>query len=260
MAVIEATNDPRPVVRVRGSFYVGMAIAMSAVVFLGFGPSFYMNAYVGEALGLPSAATLSPIIVIHGIAFSAWMIVLVVQTSLIATARHRWHRRLGIAGGLLAAAMLALGLAAQTASMRRDLASVPFEQLPPFVRGAMFSGLVSLPLFAALIGAAIYWRNRPETHKRLVLLATITLLGAATVRLARTIGFVAPALGSFPFLALVLTDAFLVALVVNDVRTRGRLHPATLWGSLAIVAMQVISNSALPHTAIVGQLMQSIAG
>jgi hypothetical protein len=161
-------------------------------------------------------------------------------------------------GGALALAMVAFGAGVQIASMRRS--TIPFEELPPFVRGGILAGFVSLFIFAGLIGAAMYWRSRPETHKRLILLGTIAVLGAAAVRVARFLGAAVPALGSVPFLDALLTDLFLVALAAHDVRTRQRLHPATLWGGLAIVAMQVISNSAVPHTAIVRELMQPLLG
>jgi hypothetical protein len=38
--------------------------------------------------------------------------------------------------------------------------------------------------------------------------------------------------------ALIERILFLVAIAVYDFRTRGRLHPATLWGGLFLVASQ----------------------
>lgn len=256
----EEVDGAHRVARVRSRFYLAMAVAMSAVVFVGFGPSFYANAYFGEALGLPAVEALPAIIVIHGVVFSAWMVMLVAQAALVARARIRWHRRWGALGSVLATAMVVLGIATQVVSARRDLATIAFADLPPFVRGVIVGGFASMLLFAVLIGAAIHWRHRPETHKRLILLATITVLGAATARVARTLTAAVPALGSFPFLGLVLTDSFLVALVANDILTRQRVHPATLWGGLALLAMQALSNSAVVHTAAVAQLVQAIAG
>jgi hypothetical protein len=260
MVVTNVGSAAQPVMRVRNRFYLAMALAMSAVVLVGFGPSFYVNAYFGDAFGSPPVTSLSTIIVLHGLVFSAWMVLLVVQAGFVARAKLKWHRRLGALGGVLAAAMVVLGVTTQIESVRRDLATVAFEELPPFVRGAIFGGFASMLLFAALMGAAIYWRQRPETHKRLILLATITVLGAATARVARILGAAVPGLGSFPFLGLVLTDLFLVALAVNDVRTRKRLHPATVGGGLALLAMQALSNSAVPHGAAVRQLVQALAG
>jgi hypothetical protein len=37
-----------------------------------------------------------------------------------------------------------------------------------------------------------------------------------------------------------VTDLFLVALLIYDLMTRRRVHPATLWGSLFLVASQFL--------------------
>jgi hypothetical protein len=35
-----------------------------------------------------------------------------------------------------------------------------------------------------------------------------------------------------------LADLFIVAMLVHDLSTRGKIHPATIWGGLLIVASQ----------------------
>jgi hypothetical protein len=74
-------------------------------------------------------------------------------------------------------------------------------------------------------------RRDPQSHKRLMLLATINLLTAA---IARWPGV----LQAGPLAFFGLTDLFIVALAVWDFRTRGRLHPVTLWGGLALIVSQ----------------------
>jgi hypothetical protein len=59
-------------------------------------------------------------------------------------------------------------------------------------------------------------RRDPQSHKRLMLLATINLLTAAIARW--------PVLQAGPLAFFGLTDLFIVALAVWDFRTRGRLH------------------------------------
>jgi hypothetical protein len=242
---IEALRDTRSVAAARSKFYFGMAVAMAVVVLMGFGPSFYLNAYLAQSLGLPPLEALSPIIVVHGIAFTIWMIVLMVQTGLVARSQVRWHRRLGVAGAVLAASIVVLGIAVQVASVRRDLSAAAIQNLPPFLFSVFFGGFVIMTAFAGLASAAIYWRRRPDIHKRLILIATIALISAATARIARILGMAIPPLGAFSFLGLVLMDLFLVALLVHDWRTTKRVHPATLYGALTILAMQVLSNSPL---------------
>ncbi len=240
-------------------FYFGMAATMSVAVFLGFGPSFYLNVYLAETLGLQPLRTLSPVIVVHGLVFTAWMIVLMVQTGLVAKGQVRWHRRLGVAGAVLAALVFALGMTANVASSHRAVISGDFYRLP-FIPFVVFGGFVSLIVFAVLVTLAIQWRRRPETHKRLMLLATIALLGAATARIAAYLGTLVPAIAQLPFLGLVLTDVFLIALVVHDWRAARRLHPATLYGGLAVLLMQALSNSPLPVNPAVKQLMVWLTG
>ncbi len=98
----------------------------------------------------------------------------------------------------------------------------------------MLSEYVTFPLFALLVFAGLFLaalraRRTPATHKRLMLLATFALLPPA---LARYVIFY---LGLGPPVVLALSVIFVVPLVVWDLRTLGRLHPATLWGGLVVV-------------------------
>ena len=87
-------------------------------------------------------------------------------------------------------------------------------------------------LFASFVGLAIAKRSDPQAHKRWMLLASLNLITAAIARWPGVITIGAPPL----FFG--LTDLFLVALVIWDRVSRGRVHPATKWGGLLIVASQ----------------------
>jgi phosphoglycerol transferase MdoB-like AlkP superfamily enzyme len=91
--------------------------------------------------------------------------------------------------------------------------------------------LAMLVVFPVLFGAALWWRRRSDFHKRLVLIATLELVTAAVARWPGVL-----TLGPIAFFG--ITDLFLVALAVYDWRTRGRVHPATLWGGAFLVASQ----------------------
>jgi len=93
--------------------------------------------------------------------------------------------------------------------------------------------LATVIVFPAFIGLALWWRRFPETHKRLMLLGTIELLPAGFGRWP--ILFNAGPLG---FLG--LPDLFIVAMAIHDRATTGRVHPATLWGGLFLIASQVL--------------------
>ena len=86
-------------------------------------------------------------------------------------------------------------------------------------------------LFALFVGLAIAMRRNTQTHKRCMLLATVNLATAAIARWPGVLSLGPPAFFG-------LTDLFLVPLAIRDVRSRGRLHPVTLWGGLVIIVSQ----------------------
>jgi hypothetical protein len=92
--------------------------------------------------------------------------------------------------------------------------------------------LADMVLFPAFVALAIAWRRDVQSHKRLLVLASVNLLNAGVARWP----FAFIAAGPVP--SLVITDLFILALAAWDLASRGRLHPVTLWGGLAIVASQ----------------------
>ena len=203
-------------------FFMTMALVIAVIVFAGFAPTYYLrNLYHTEPL--PS------VFKIHGFVFTAWVLLLVVQTSLVSARRVDIHRRLGLAGGALALLMVVMGYLVAIAAARRGFT---MPGLPPplvFLAVPMFD----LVAFSGLVGAGFYLRRSPAAHKRLMLLATIAVLTAAIARLP----YVLP-LGPLVFFG--LTDLLVVAAMVYDRITRGRVHPALLWGGLFLVASQVV--------------------
>jgi hypothetical protein len=198
-------------------FYVGMAIAIAILVFAGFSRTYFLKSYFGSP-------NLSLLLHIHGVVFTTWVLFLLAQTTLVATGRTYIHRRMGVAGAVLAVLLVVVG--SLTAILRVKGGSAPV----PGVSGLSFLAipLFDMLLFAILVGAALYFRRRLEAHKRLMLLATITLLGAPIARFHWG--------GPPTFFG--LSDLFIVAMLVYDLATRRKIHPATLWGGLLIVASQ----------------------
>lgn len=201
-------------------FFLWMALVIAAIVFVGFAPTFYLRAwYHTEAL--PS------VFQVHGLVFTAWVVLYVAQTGLVSARRTDIHRRLGLAGGVLAVLMLVLGYGAAIAAARRGFSTPGLP--PPLVFLAV--PIVDLVVFAALVGTGLYLRRTPAAHKRLMFLSTVAVLTAAIARLP----YVLP-LGPLAFFA--LTDLLIVAAMVFDRRTRGRIHPALLRGGLFLMASQ----------------------
>ena len=93
--------------------------------------------------------------------------------------------------------------------------------------------LSDILMFSILVAAGFYYRRQSETHKRLMLLATLAILAPAIARLP--FAFI-PANGPLAFFG--LTDSVLLACIFYDIVSRQRLHPAYLWGGLFLVASQ----------------------
>lgn len=208
-------------------FFSGMAVALLLTVFAGFAPTYYLRGTFG-------APQLTPSLLVHGFAFSSWMVLLVVQTSLVAANRTAIHRRLGIVGGALGVLMMVLGA---YVGITRTAAGLTLT--PPGVSplGLLAVTLATIVVFPVLLGSALWFRKRTDIHKRLVLIATFEIVMAAVGRLPGIfipVGSIALGLvGLF-----VVTDLFLVALAAYDCRSRGRIHPATLWGGAFLIVSQ----------------------
>jgi hypothetical protein len=202
-------------------FFSGMAIALTLIAFVGFAPSYYLKAH------FHAPPELTPLLHWHGAAFTLWMVLLVAQTSLVASGRIAIHRKLGVAGVLLAACMIVLG--GMVAITRAAEGALGPPGIPPLV--FLSVPLVGLVVFAALLGAAIYFRRRPDFHKRLMLIATMELITAAIARWPGVLP-----LGPLGFFG--LTDLLIVVIAIYDYLTRGRIHAATLWGGLFLVVSQ----------------------
>jgi hypothetical protein len=206
-------------------FYVGMASFIILTAFVGFAPSFYLRSFYN-----PSHA-LSTILRVHGIFFSAWMILFLVQTVLIVRGSRILHRRLGWVATGIAAGMVALGIAASVEQMRRVSVTIP-----PQVGLAL--NTFPIFVFVILVGSAIYNRNRSEWHKRLVLSATISLLGAAILRI------IVPHAGNLKppevfILASIILDLLFVPCFIYDWRTRHKIHPAYFCTLTLLVVSQI---------------------
>jgi hypothetical protein len=208
-------------------FFTGMAIAAMLTVFVGFAPSYYLKVVLGSP-GVFGRPELSPLLHLHGFVFTSWFVLFLVQTRLIAARRIGLHRRLGVAGVILAAAMVVLGCAAAVDAAR--LGSGPPGGPPPLVFMAI--PFADMAIFSTLVAAGVWFRNRADVHKRLMLTSTIALLTPAIARLPGVL-----VAGPLAFFA--LTDVFVVVCLVYDRVTRGRVHPAFWWGGGLLLASQI---------------------
>lgn len=221
---VHARAHPQVSGRLDRYFYTGMSLACLLVVFVGFAPSYYLRSRFFTD-GLPAHLHA------HGLLFSVWIVFMVGQTWLISAGRRAWHRALGPAGAALAALMAISGVTAGIMTARRE-AALGFEEA---ARAFLTIPMFSMAVFAGLVAAGILWRGRPQTHKRLMLLATISILDAPIARWPGAPG---------QFGVSLLTDLFIAAAVLYDVVSRRRVHPATIAGGLVIAGNQALRDVA----------------
>jgi uncharacterized membrane protein YoaK (UPF0700 family) len=123
--------------------------------------------------------------------------------------------------------MVAIGVTTAIVSGRRDVAAGSEEAL-----SFLTTPFADMLVFLALVAAAIAYRRRAETHKRLMLLATISILDAAVARWPLAL------IATSPFAFFVVTDVFILIGIAYDALSRRRVHPAYVWGGALIVASQ----------------------
>lgn len=107
------------------------------------------------------------IVHVHAAAFVGWLCLLTIQVGLIRSGRADIHRKLGIAGAVLASIMVVLGLATSVIVDRLQFGTKDAD--PSFLA----IQLADLLNFGVLAGAAVIWRKTPSAHKRLILLADL---------------------------------------------------------------------------------------
>jgi hypothetical protein len=228
--------------------YVWMAAACAAVAFGGFAGTYWLQLPAGTFIG-------HPIVHVHALVFSAWLVLLLSQTWLAANGRLQHHRAWGVAGVSLATAMIFVGMAAMLDSLKFELA----EGYGLKAREFMVLPFSALLLFGALFAAAVINVKRPEWHKRLMLVATVGIIQAAMARVffllingggpgARP-GLGPPLPVAISIAPGAVVDLIILAGIVYDWRTRGRPHPAYLWAGGATVVVQLI-RVPLSHSAV----------
>ncbi|HEY2898450.1 MAG TPA: hypothetical protein VGJ12_15020, partial [Gemmatimonadaceae bacterium] len=213
-----AVSLSAPLSRRDDLFFGTIGIIMAVLVFLGFAPTFFLMAhYAGPPL--------STLRIVHGTLFTSWIVLYNVQVLLIASDRVSTHRALGVVGAMMAAAMVPLGVAMAITAVREGHAP---PGIPPLAFLAI--SLFDMAVFAPLVAYGIYLRRRRDFHKRLMLLATVSLVAAAVARMSRMVPIPPAIVATGPLFYFGVIDVLIVVLAAYDLITRRRVHPVTLWG------------------------------
>jgi hypothetical protein len=203
-------------------WFAWCAAFIALLVFAGFSRTYFLHTF----FKMPAP---SSFLRIHGAVMSGWILIYFIQTMLVSVNCVAAHRTFGMFGAGYAALVVAFGTTATFLSARRE------------VRGhtdAVFSflnvfglELAQMFLFVSLVVAAIWLRNRPDHHKRLMLLATLCMIPNAIVRLLMR--FIDTNLA----LLSVWATLVVVIVLIDSLRNR-RLHPAFgIGAAIALVIM-----------------------
>jgi hypothetical protein len=202
--------------------YLPIALFTIVVVFVGFWANYYSHVFAGTV-------TTPPIIQLHGAVFLGWLLLLTLQATLAARGRMAQHMRVGrwvMGYGVL---VIAFGVVATFETVGRDLADGELGA----ARMMLFIGLTDMATFAPFLMGAWLYRNRPEVHKRLIIVATTVLLIAPVHRMNWFLGMPPPVM---PVLLIWLAPIY--AGLSYDFVTRRIVHPVYLIGIGAILFMK----------------------
>jgi hypothetical protein len=203
----------------RCTFFTVMSLVLLAVVIAGFARTFYLR----ELFDVPP---IPPHVYVHGVVLTAWFVWFVLQSSLVTAARVDLHRRLGIAGAALGLAVIVVSVMTVMEMGPRLRFLLHRGILEPEVLAKIVWGDVgSISSFAALLTLGLAFRRQPGIHKRLMFLASVSLVGPAAGRIAGWPLNLSPVL-----LAAATFLLLLASLLVYDMANNRRMHPATLAG------------------------------
>lgn len=158
----------------------------------------------------------------HALVFLGWMGLLMAQVIVAARGNIRLHRRIGRWGIAYGCIVTVMGLIVGPANAVIKLNSGVWTRDQAARSLLNIGDMVS---FAAWFGAAIWYRARPEVHKRLMVVATVALLFAALARWT----FIGSGLARA---GIWLSPIFIG--MAHDRITRGRVHPVYIIGSITL--------------------------
>jgi hypothetical protein len=202
-------------------FYLCMSLVLAALVLVGFSRTVNANLF--------HANPPRPLLLwIHGTAFSTWILFFIVQSSLVRARKVSVHRFLGWFGAALATAMVPLGVTIAVVMARFDTLALHQKGADAFLS----IPFVDMIIFGSCMAMAIYWRKKPEYHRRLVFIASCQLMDAA--------------IGRFDFmydhsLFYVALDLLIALGMARDWVVDGRVHKVYRYALPALIVMQSLA-------------------
>lgn len=212
-------------------FYAGMAWLLAVVAIVGFAPR--SIAIVNGAMPMP------PLVVhLHAAVMASWVTLLALQATFVLSGRIDLHRKAGVAS-FVVGPLLAIMLVAITVIRQNDAAGTPAASISNNILFVQIRAVVLFPLF--FVWALRTRRTDLETHKRMMLLATLAVLDAGIARMTWL------PYNRFPidyFAVHAYLFLLLVPALLHDWLKLGRVHRAWLWGLALMVPWAVATHFA----------------
>jgi hypothetical protein len=202
-------------------FYFCMTLLVAAVIVYGFSHT------VGESLIHP-AIPRPGLLYLHAAVFSAWLAFYIFQSALIRTHNVRVHRLTGWFGVGLGAMVPPLGIATAITMVRFNT----LNKLDPNAAAFMIVQFFDMVCFTITFALAIYWRKKPEFHRRLILIATCALAAAGFGRF--------PAYLLPPTIFYAGVDLLILLGVARDWIVNGKIHRVYRYALPAFIAGQTV--------------------
>ncbi len=166
------------------------------------------------------------ILYIHVAVFTSWLALVIVQTALVAVRNLRLHRRLGWLGLGFGVLMVVVGIATTLV-----MGKVQVQRLGPDAGMFIYRPFEDIIFFAIAFGLAIYWRRRPDMHRRLIVLAACVVTPPGISRI--------PGIHNLSTVYMI-TDLLVMTAILHDLVTTRHLHAVYRWGLAIGVAGQTI--------------------
>ena len=210
-------------------FYLGMSLLIAVVVVYGFSRTIAPKLIDGNPR--------RPILLwVHAVLFSSWVVFYILQSALVRLRKVKLHQTLGWAGAALGASMVVIGPWVAVVMARFDITRLHRPNREAFLIVPLFD----IVTFAIAFGLAILWRTRPERHRRLMLIATCALTGAAFGRMSMAhtpLGFYGG------------VDGLILLGVLRDFTLSRRIHAVYLIAVPILIAGQVVVSQIFLHRA-----------
>lgn len=208
----------------RRYIYVLLGVAALTIVHIGFA-----RTYIAPVLS--GAYTGRKVLHVHGAIFMMWVILCIAQPLLIQRGQIQLRKKIGVygavLGGLVTLMGLYIGVSGAHANMARD-----GEQA---VKAFLLIPITDMILFPLFVTLAILNVKNPESHKRYILLATLSILPAATGRILPLFSWWTGNVAIDTILALLIMEITLYMAIVYDIIVKKKIHPVYIWGGLLVL-------------------------